>query len=85
MTSEEYEKRYEEGRRQHAKDSPRKRRYDICQAINPTKLSIELDRLERLGVDKKITDRWKDRGMHLLQDILDVSDSLKAIDDEAVP
>ena len=73
-----YEGRYEEGRRQHATASSGSRRYDICMALNMTKLSIELERLERLGVDPEVTARWKDRGRHLLTDILQVSDPLKS-------
>ena len=73
-----YEERYEENRREHAKASPHRRRYDICTALDMIKLSIELERLERLGVDKRITSRWKDRAKHLLSDILDVSDPLKS-------
>ena len=84
MTSEEYEKQYEEGRRQHAKASPRRRRYDIRQALNRTNLSGELERLERLGVNKRITARLKNRPAYLLQDILEISNSLKSVDDEAV-
>ncbi len=73
-----YEERYEEGRREHARASSGRRRYDICMALNMTKLSIELERLERLGVDPKITARWQDRGGHLLAEILGVSDPLKS-------
>ena len=73
-----YEERYEEGRREHARASSDTRRYDICMALNMTKLSIELERLERLGVDPKITARWQDRGGHLLAEILGVSDPLKS-------
>lgn len=64
----------------HALDSnARIRRYDICMSLNMTNLSIELERLERLGISKNILARWKDRGKHLLDDILDVSDSLEPI------
>ncbi len=73
-----YKEQYEEGRKQHAKATPRRRHYDICRSLDMIKLSIELERLERLGVDKRVIARWKDRGMHLLQDILDVSDPLKS-------
>ena len=73
-----YEDRIEEDRRQYAKAPPGARRYDICTALNMTKLSIELERLERLGVDRRVIARWKDRGKHLLQDILDVSDPLNS-------
>ncbi len=72
-----YEELLEGNRKQYAKASSGARRYDICMALNMTKLSIELERLERLGVDKRVIARWKDRGRHLLQDILDVSDPLK--------
>ncbi len=77
-TSITFEERLEEQRSQYAKASPGTRRYDICTALNMTKLSIELERLERLGVDKRVIVRWKDRGRHLLDDILDVSDPLKS-------
>ena len=73
-----YEKRLEEYRSQYAKASAGSRRYKICMALDMTKLTIELERLERLGVDKRVIARWKDRGRHLLQDILDVSDPLKS-------
>ena len=73
-----YEERYEEGRREHARASSGSRRFDICMALNLTKLSIEVERLERLGVDPKVTARWKDRGRHLLDEILEVSDPLKS-------
>ncbi len=73
-----HKERYEEGRRQHAKASSGARRYDICMALNMTKLSIEVERLERLGVDPRVTARWKDRGKHLLDEILEVSDPLKS-------
>ncbi|KKK69590.1 hypothetical protein LCGC14_2932510 [marine sediment metagenome] len=73
-----YEERYEEGRIQHATASSGSRRYSICMALNMTKLSIELERLERLGVDPEVTARWKDRGRHLLTDILQVSDPLES-------
>lgn len=72
------EEKYEEGRRQHAKASSGARRYDICMALNMIKLSIEVERLERLGVDPRVTARWKDRGKHLLDEILEVSDPLKS-------
>ena len=71
------EEKREEDRRQHAKASPRRRRYDICTALNMTKLSVELSRLERLGVDSRITGEWKRQGQQLLNEILKVSDSLK--------
>ena len=71
-----YEKQLEAHRREYAEASPRSRRYDICMALNMTRLSIELERLERLGVDKRVIARWKDRGKHLLDDILYVSDPL---------
>jgi hypothetical protein len=71
-------RRYEEGRIVHAKADSRTRRYDICMALNMTKLSIELERLERLGVPKRTLARWKDRGRHLLDEILEVSDPLKS-------
>ena len=73
-----YKERYEEGRRQHAKASSGARRYDICMALDMTKLSIELERLERLGIDPRVTARWKDRGKHLLDEILEVSDPLRS-------
>ena len=72
------EEKYEEGRREHAKASSGARRYDICTALDMTKLSIELERLERLGVDPRVTARWKDRGRYLLDEILEVSDPLKS-------
>ncbi len=72
------EEKHEEGRRQYAKESSDSRRYGICLALNMTKLSIELERLERLGVDPKVAARWKDRGRHLLDEILEVSDPLKS-------
>jgi hypothetical protein len=71
-------RRYEEGRREHAKASRCTRRYDICMALNMTKLSVECERLERLGVNPKVTARWKDRGRHLLDEMLEVSDPLKS-------
>ena len=73
-----YEVALEKVRRQYADESPRKRRYDICKSLNMTKLSIELERLERLGVPKKVIDRWKKRGTMLLDEILEVSDPLKS-------
>jgi hypothetical protein len=47
-------------------------------ALNMIKLTIECERLERLGVSKKVTARWKDRGRHLLDEMLEVSDPLKS-------
>ena len=73
-----YEERYEEGRREHAKATPGARRYDICMSLDMIKLSIELERLERLGVDPRVTERWKARGKYLLDEILEVSDPLKS-------
>ena len=75
MTAEE---KHEEGRRQYAQESSGSRRYGICMALNMIKFSIELERLERLGVDPKVITRWKDRGSHLLDEILEVSDPLKS-------
>ena len=70
--------RYEEQRREYAKASPRERRYAICtKGIDMTCLSIELERLERLGrvgVRKSLTDRWHDQALELLNEILSVSD-----------
>ncbi len=57
-------------------ESPRRRRYDICTALDMTKIGIQFERLERLGVSRIHTQRWHDRAMHLLNDILDVSDPL---------
>lgn len=73
-----YQEKYEEGRRQHAKASSGTRRYDICTALDMTKLSIELERLERLGVAPKWIARWKNRGRDLLDEILEASDPLKS-------
>lgn len=56
--------------------SPRRRRYNLCNALDLTKLSIELQKLEELGVNKQVIARWRDRARYLLRDILDVSDSL---------
>jgi len=69
-----YEEQRELGRAQYAKASPRERRYKICSALNMTCLSIEMERLERVGVAPEITKRWKRRAQTLLNDILDVSD-----------
>lgn len=56
----------------------RRRHYDICtHAIDPLGLSIQLERLEKLGVSKKVTKRWKDIAMAVLHDMLDVSDAIK--------
>ena len=57
-------------------DSVRSRRYDICRALSMTCLSIELHKLERLGMDKRVIARWYARATHLLDDILDGSASL---------
>ncbi len=69
-----YKERYEAARAEYAKATPRRRRYDICQALNLTRFSIELERLERVGVAKEVTERWKQRALNLLQDVLDVAD-----------
>ncbi len=56
----------------------RRRHYDICtHAIDPLGLSIQLERLEKLGVSAKITKRWKDIASAVLHDMLDVSDAIK--------
>ena len=60
------------------KASPRARRYAICTSLSMTRLSIELSRLKRLGVPKKVLDRWMNRGTMLLDEILEVSDSLES-------
>jgi hypothetical protein len=73
-----YAERYEEGRRVHAQADSGTRRYDICMALNMTKLSIECERLERLGVSPRVIRRWEERGMYLLEEILEVSDPLKS-------
>jgi hypothetical protein len=65
---------YEEHRRLYAKASPQGRRYCISRALDLTKLSVELERLERIGVPKRIIARCRVRADHLLKDILDVSD-----------
>jgi hypothetical protein len=62
------------------KASPRRRRYDICNALNLTKLSIELKRLERVGASKTMTTSWNGRARALLDDILRFSDA--ALEDE---
>ena len=64
----------QEQRQEYAEESPRMRRYAICQGINMTRLSIELERLDRVGVRKSLTDRWHDQAMELLDEILSVSD-----------
>lgn len=71
--------RYEESRKRHAQASSGRRRYDICTALNMTKLSIELERLERLGVPKETIRRWKARGKMLLDEILEISDPLPSL------
>ncbi len=69
------EQRAEEQRREYAKQSPRERHYAICtKGIDMTGLSIELERLERVGVRKSLTNRWHDQAMELLLEILSVSD-----------
>ncbi len=68
------EERLEERRKRYAEEC--KRRYYICRALDMTKLSIELEKLERLGAPKKTIARWKDRARHLLDEILEVSDPL---------
>ncbi len=73
-----YEEKLEEHRKQYAEASSRQRHYEICMSLNMVKLSIELERLERLGVPKKVLDRWKDRGRMLLDEILETSDPLKS-------
>ncbi len=75
-----YEEKIEKGRIEYAKATSGARRYAICTALDMTKLSIELERLERLGVSKKVTKRWKDRGRYLLDEILEVSDPLSALE-----
>lgn len=70
---------HEEHRKKYAKESRGQRRYDICTALNMTKLSIELERLERLGVSRKILKRWKIRGTMLLDEILETSDPLPSL------
>ncbi len=70
-----YEERLEEQRSEYAKESPGARRYAICtKGINMTSLSIELERLERVGVGKSLIIRWHDQAMELLDEILSVSD-----------
>ena len=57
----------------------RRRHYDICtHAIDPLGLSIQLEKLEKLGVSEKVTKRWKDIAIAVLHDILDVSDAIKS-------
>ncbi len=69
------EQAIEEQRSEYAKESPRARRYAICtKGIDMTCLSIELERLERVGVRKSLTDRWHAQAMELLDEILSVSD-----------
>ena len=81
MAEPSYEERIEEKRREYAKESPRARRYAICQGINMTKLSIELERLDRVGVFKSLTTRWHDQALELLHEILSVSDVMESPDD----
>ncbi len=73
-----YEKALEETRRQYARATPRARRYAICMSLNMTKLSVEFNRLKRLGVPAKVLDRWKARSRMLLDEILEVSDPLES-------
>ena len=73
------EQRIEEQKAEYAKESAGSRRYAICtKAIDMTCLSIELERLERVGVRKSLTDRWNAQAMELLQEILSVSDVMGA-------
>ena len=69
------ERRAEEQKREYAKESPGARRYAICtKGIDMTCLSIELERLERVGVRTSMTTRWHDQALELLKEILSVSD-----------
>jgi hypothetical protein len=77
--ADEYEEQLKESRREYAQESARQRRYVICtNALDMLSLGIELERLERLGVSKSVTKRWMQRGKALLDDILEVSDPLRA-------
>lgn len=57
-------------------DSRRTRHYNLCMAINLTSLSVELRKLEHLGVEPRILSRLKDRAGLLLDDVLDLSDRI---------
>lgn len=75
------EEKLEKQRRGYAQESPRARRYAICtRAINMTCLSIELERLERVGVRRSMIDRWDKQAMELLKEILSVSDVMGVSD-----
>jgi hypothetical protein len=68
----------EAGRVEYAKANPKERRYAICtKAINMTCLSIELERLRRVGVPQTVIDQWHKRTHDLLTEILSYSDALK--------
>lgn len=79
MTNAEYEEWIKETRKKHAQEEHGARQYAICMALDMTRLSIELERLEMLGIPAEITKRWHDRANILLHDILDASRPLKAL------
>ena len=58
------------------KATRRRRHFDICQALNMTNLSIELNRLEELGVPHNVIRRWRNRSRFLLDEILERSAEL---------